>query len=70
MKRKRRAKVLGPISSRENSRESLQEMHFAVEVDCAVQIIPYKKIKSEYKDELIEYFEKRAKPCMDDDKDS
>ncbi|KAI6175741.1 hypothetical protein M3Y97_00722900 [Aphelenchoides bicaudatus] len=62
--RKRKAKVLGPIAN-ENGHQSLQNMNFALEVDSNVQIVPYKQIKIEYKDELIAYFEKNARPLAD-----
>jgi hypothetical protein len=33
--------------------------------DSNVQVLPYKQIKIDYKDELISYFEKNARPLAD-----
>ncbi|KAI6181262.1 hypothetical protein M3Y98_00810200 [Aphelenchoides besseyi] len=60
--KKRRAKVLGPVASGENK---FQDMQFAIELDSIVQLVPYKKLRTEYKDELIEFFEKKARPVTD-----
>jgi hypothetical protein len=58
----------------------LQNMNFAVEMyvilweyklivsifsDNTVSVIPYKQIKADFKDELIEFFEKKARPLDD-----
>ncbi|CAD5219728.1 unnamed protein product [Bursaphelenchus okinawaensis] len=57
-KRKRKIKIIGPVPSDGYTSGSLKNMNFAVEYDDNVYIHPYKKLKADYKDELIEFFEK------------
>lgn len=66
---KKQIKILGPLVSnkesggepRSNSQISLQKTRFAVEIGDEVQFMSYKQVKSMYKEELLEYFEERAK---------
>ncbi|KAL7074592.1 hypothetical protein ACQ4LE_005536 [Meloidogyne hapla] len=70
---KKQIKILGPLVSNKeapasgeqqlspNSQLSLQKTRFAVEIGDDVQFMSYKQVKTLYKEELLEYFEERAK---------
>ncbi|CAD5227306.1 unnamed protein product [Bursaphelenchus xylophilus] len=69
-KMKRNVTVLGPVSTRTSTNGTLKNMNFAVEYDEHVYVYPYKKLKTDYKDELIEYFEKCSRAVTGDDAES
>uniref|UniRef100_A0A914LSP0 Chromo domain-containing protein n=1 Tax=Meloidogyne incognita TaxID=6306 RepID=A0A914LSP0_MELIC len=70
---KKQIKILGPLVSNKetasgekqdtspNSQLALQKTRFAVEIGDDVQFMSYKQVKTLYKEELLEYFEERAK---------
>ncbi|KAI3411845.1 hypothetical protein GPALN_001908 [Globodera pallida] len=68
---KKQIKILGPLVTNDssandglcnhNERIPLQQTKFAIEIGDRVKCLSYSEVRSTYKEELLQYFEERAK---------